>query len=182
MPNRIRRPLTLRDLAILVANTAVAFVAARSMWGAVTEYYLHMPFQESRVLYAISAFAAVESVGLIPLFLVPPRPRLRRIVRQPGLVASLAVASAAIVLCLIEGSVAVSHWWFAKPLAFPRPSFLYLANPAVIGPCVVTAWLVLGLIASWRPQPNWPDRLGRAFGAAWIVLAFAFDLYWALRF
>jgi hypothetical protein len=44
---------------------------------------------------------------------------------------------------------------------------LDLYSPAVAG-----AWLALVLSGRWRPEPDWIDRAGRAFGVCWIVSPF----------
>jgi hypothetical protein len=36
---------------------------------------------------------------------------------------------------------------------------------------VVVAWITLVLVGRWRPEPTWLDRLGRAVGIVWILMA-----------
>jgi hypothetical protein len=185
MPNKIRRPLTLRDLVILVANTALALGAARYAWTAASELYANTPFQGAGTVYAISAFVAVQSVGLVPLFLVNPRPRLRQLVRQPGAVVALTVAFTFAMIGLVESLVAIARCIFPSPLGvnrFQAVWILSLSSPTLVGPCVTTSWALLLLIAGWRPQPNWLDRLGRVFGVSWMVLTVAFSIFWGMSF
>jgi hypothetical protein len=41
--------------------------------------------------------------------------------------------------------------------------------PIEVALVVATGWIILILSRRWRPQPNWIDRAGRAFGLFWIV-------------
>jgi hypothetical protein len=41
---------------------------------------------------------------------------------------------------------------------------------------VALSWILLALGRQWRAEPSWIDRMGRAFGAVWI-LGIPF-LYW----
>jgi hypothetical protein len=183
MPNRIRRRLVLRDLGILVAITAVAFVAARLAWEATIEAFGGYDRKQERALPdAIGWFILIESVGLVPLFLVPPRPRFRRVARQPGATASLAVAFTVAVLALSE-TVVISGAWLRGKLGFLRlvDVLWFIGAPVIIGPAVATGWLVVAVTVGWRPQPNWLDRLGRVWGIAWIVLFVALEFLRAFR-
>src|SRR3954453_20841801 len=99
------RSLTLLDGMIVIAATACGFAAIR---GAVPEM-LHMlptgprvPFLMSRPVLGIALVTlaawplpAMWSIALLILRLRRPRPRWRRLSRQPGVAASCAVAFAA---------------------------------------------------------------------------------------
>ena len=41
---------------------------------------------------------------------------------------------------------------------------------------VVSLWAVLAVGGRWRAAPIWPDRLGRAVGVAWVLIAVLSDL------
>ena len=38
------------------------------------------------------------------------------------------------------------------------------------GFAVAVAWATLALTRRWRPDPTWPDRLGRLVGLVWVVI------------
>ncbi len=42
------------------------------------------------------------------------------------------------------------------------------------GSGVGTVWIVLGLSGTWRAEPNWIDREGRAMGVYWVTLNVVF--------
>lgn len=47
--------------------------------------------------------------------------------------------------------------------------FWSLGDDTCLG--VVALWCVLAIARRWRASPDWPDRLGRMIGAAWILRA-----------
>jgi hypothetical protein len=114
------------------------------------------------------------SVTVLALRYLPPRPPLRRLLRQPGTIAC-AVAS----LFLVPTSAAVlgSHLASGLPLEVAwaravrdlRPEYLTGAA-AAIGLAVAVAWVALAATERWRPEPSWIDRLGRLLGAFWIAM------------
>jgi hypothetical protein len=121
------------------------------------------------------------TVLLIVLRMRPPRPSWRRIWRQPGMAACLAVllgwfwSGVALVLALDAGYVARSNrfhspeeWW-QKYLA--DEVFMY------VGLAVAAAWIVLVFSGRWRRSADWIDLLGRLMGILWIVIG----LTWTVR-
>jgi hypothetical protein len=83
-----------------------------------------------------------------------PRPRWRRLVRQPGMAAVL---------------TAVIVWLASLPLVVLEPD---LGRPAVLAGFGITArWGLLRLSRRWRCEPSWVDRLGRLVGITWIALS-----------
>jgi hypothetical protein len=184
MSDTTRRRFTLLDVMILVAVTALAFAAARVAWGAtIRAFQGDSRNQERAYPDAFGWFALVESVGLIPLFLSRPRPPVRRLARQPGMVASVAVASTFGFLAVGELAVAVGAWLLSRPGFLDTTHVIWhLSSPLFIGPAVAACWLSQVLGWGWRPEPNWPDRLGRFWGVVWIALAFIVQLLRAFRY
>jgi hypothetical protein len=184
MSNTTPRRFTLQDVMILVAVTAFAIAVARVAWEAtIRAFQGDSRNQERAIPDAFGWFALIESVGLIPLFLRRPRPPLRRVARQPGMVASVAVASTFGVLAANELAVAVGAWLLSRPNFLQLHHVLWhLGSPIVIGPAVATCWLSLVLTWGWRPESNWPDRLGRFWGVVWVALFFGVELLRAFRY
>lgn len=135
MSDTIPRRFTLHDLMILVAVTAMALAAARFAWRTtILRFQDDRRNQERAVPDAFGWFALVESVGLIPLFLRRPRPRLRRVARQPGMVASVAVASSFGFVLLCQLAVATGAWVLARRgFLATYPVLVTLSNPVTTG-------------------------------------------------
>jgi hypothetical protein len=115
--------------------------------------------------------ALLMMIALIPMRLRRPRPPMRRVRRQPGFIACVAVGLAtAFVILDWAPSVFGAHsdWFVAKFLSI-------ISSARTIGPIVATAWLVLGLSGRWQCESTWIDRLGRILGIAWII-GYAHDL------
>jgi hypothetical protein len=121
-----------------------------------------------------------------------PRPRFRRLARQPGFVACFA---AGVVLAVrAVGALLSALAWLLPELSaqavyktfveYPPcyrlwSSLLYpfpFAAPGEIGLAVAAAWLILGIGGSWRAERSWVDRAGRALGAVWLIMIPL--LYW----
>jgi hypothetical protein len=108
-------------------------------------------------------FAAMWTLALIPIRLTGPRPRFRRLARQPGIVAAF---SAALALAIVGIQVGIVLW---KDSESPFAMLALAAVPAYPGLAVLIAWMTLLVGRRWRAEPSWVDRLGRALGAFWIV-------------
>ena len=102
-----------------------------------------------------------------------PRPRLRRLLAQPGLSAALAVLATLV----IEATLLVGSAWVdgrslrPGPRAFTQFTIngeILLAHHA--GWAVAIAWATQALVGRWRPEPSWLDRSGRLLGSIWIAL------------
>ena len=183
MTDSISRRLTLMDMMILVASAAVGLAAGRFAW-----HYDPVSYSYPQMrLRALSAFALAGPIGLIPLFLKPPRPPLHRISQQPGLTASFTVVftSACVFLCrtplyVIEWALGLHEFnWF---WIFESSEVLVeISYPTRIGHAVAACWMIQFLSGRWRAEPNLPDRLGRFWGVSWIVLAIVFETWveWA---
>ena len=96
--------------------------------------------------------AAVAWIGLVAAAGAsgkPPGPG------EPGL-GTFALSTA-----LLLGAAAAHSWYVAAPRLWARWA---------MGGGITAAWLAMIVSGRWRPAPTWPDRLGRALGAAWLLL------------
>jgi hypothetical protein len=113
-----------------------------------------------------SRFVAMGMLGVLVVRLLPPRPRLRRLSRQPGAVACAAGAAAMVV----GGLVAVAFIAFRDQSSRSSGISGWAFFEARIGPAVMASWVALALSRRWRAEPSWVDRAGRILGAYWIAL------------
>jgi hypothetical protein len=173
------RRFTLVDAIVLIAATAIGLAPIR--------YFVADGFGE-----AISAPASWEFVAVIALdaywILTPllltwtlalwllrlrqPRPRFRRLVRQPGMAATTAILLTVLILPVkVVGMFAVA--WLAGSYPFVAANnelrmdiFFVYARHYLTALCdgVLAAWLVLWLARVWRSESSWIDRAGRALG------------------
>ena len=199
MPTPPRR-FTVTDAMILVAATAGWLMFFKEFVGETSEQFssdgpiTRLTLSGCAMLAAISAapIVSVGSVTLLALKLRKPRPRLRRLVRQPGVVACGAVtmvllfraAGLALDLAVFEPSDVLIGISFGASrsidhtpvYATTASSFIYLGSPGLqtfgwnveLGTAVASAWLLLAVSGRWRAEPGWLDRLGRILGAYWV--------------
>lgn len=193
MPEPGRRRITLFDVMALIASTAFGLALSQIGWprnaanpgaswfldwlerpgkpGGYPSKTWMLPVA-SRVAPLVPCLAAWTGAYLASR-LHPPRPRRRRLVLQPGLVAAVAALS----VLAIESALMVGSAWFdgrfgwatsTRVAEFAANAVVMLAHHA--GWAVGVAWLTLALIGRWRPEPTWLDRWGRALGCTWIIL------------
>jgi hypothetical protein len=192
------RKFQLSDAIILVTSTAVGLAIFRP-YRAVTPVYWIPPFGFAppfigwvnglwSCLVLASPFAMAWTLAILGLRLRRPRPRWRRLVRQPGFIAGL---MAALVLAFRLSGFATMQWrvgsdpglavWSAR---VTRPSgcivagnFGYLSfdtdhflgTMAMIGFAVVASWMLMLASGRWRPERSWIDRAARTLGWFWIA-------------
>ena len=194
-PTRGRRRFHLLDAVILVAATAVASGIAvwidrasglEFSWSDVPRLFAELSAQAApgadnhfgmfillvEVVFGLGLlvlpFVAMWTVAIVPIRLLGPRPRFRRLARQPGMmaaiVASLGIAIADVqVACTVLCSVSAVRSTY-------RVILLSGGIASYPGLAVFFAWLTLLAGGRWRTEPDWVDRAGRAFGAYWIVM------------
>lgn len=100
-----------------------------------------------------------------------PRPRWARLTRQPGFLASVAVAATLVVAVIslgegLVGAIAEGVGDIDRAQLFWSlgTSLNFNARYAV-----VTAWSIQVISCRWRPAPCWLDRLGLAMGGYWVA-------------
>jgi hypothetical protein len=190
MPTPIRRRITLLDLMMLSAATAVGLAPLQFGWlrkaagawnfagpiipgqksGYPSKTWL-LPFAE-RAAPVLPCLAAWTGAYLVTR-LHGPRPGRRRLVMQPGFVAAVAALSTlTIESILLFGSAAFDgRFDWASPARvgeFVANAIILLAHHA--GWAVAVSWLTLVLTGRWRGEPSWVDRWGRVLGCAWILV------------
>jgi len=179
------RRFTLADAMILVAAMAIGFAWSRAFVAILRDPSSAIPHAVLRALFWIQA----AQPCLMTLFLAtlicrlrPPRPPLKRLIRQPGLVASAAavfVYSLDSILTGLHQAANVALSYFGLTLGIVRTSwFLYWA--VVYG--IACSWILLAVSRRWRAEPSWVDRLGRVLGATWLVIAFLLNEVFTFAF
>jgi hypothetical protein len=111
---------------------------------------------------------ATLSVAVIAIRLIPPRPRRRRLMRQPGTAAAFAVVVALVGIGLFHGLTRLADIRNRLLLAWSS-SWVVTCAPVFVGLSIVSAWSTLLGARQWRPEPSWIDRLGRFVAATWIL-------------
>lgn len=163
-----RRRFTITDAMVLIAATALGMALMRVVYedglGPRSRDYVRWLLRGPP-----TCLAASVALALIILRMRRPRPRGRRLVIQPGFVASVASLVALIV------GIGCSAFFQAVHTVLPGQTFAYpLAVHWAwgIGPCpgfVLGACLGLWLSGRWAPERSWIDRAGRALGLFWIA-------------
>ncbi len=126
--------------------------------------FLFLPASKLRWYLWLTPFTILRE-SLVPLLvcvtpaallfrLRRPRPAWGRILRQPGAIACLSVLAATLLV------VDLTWLGVSIPTRFIN-----------MGGVVTASWFVLLVTRRWRSEPGWVDRLGRAVGVGWIVLA-----------
>jgi hypothetical protein len=189
-PARPRR-LNLVDVIVLVLATAVGLWAIRPYLPGllampeVFENGKSVPGLWEPVVWLNSAVVVEPvlmawSVAWLVLQLRQPRPRLRRLIRQPGFVATFASAVVLLVSGPIAGVVLTSEWRSAnistQPIIGPpRPDWiayeLWSAMVSLqIGASVLAVWGLLAVGRQCRMKSGWLDRVGQGFGIVWAAM------------
>ncbi len=185
------RRFTISDGMILVAATAVGLAWSGNIFSALRNGFLPLDGTPARLWQRIA-----EVMGLILPCLVlwtitlpilgarKPRPAWRKVSRQPGMAACLALSlnlaiGGLLALGLIgflyhRGSLPTEFW---KNVAGSLIELLILAPPFA-GLGVITTWGMLLLQGRWRGNPGWIDRTGRALGLFWIMAMVILDAFW----
>jgi hypothetical protein len=103
------------------------------------------------------------TVALVPIRFTGPRPRFRRLTRQPGIIAALA---AILAILIVSVQIAILLTKVELDLAL---AIALAATAAYPGLAVLVAWMTLLVGQRWRAEPSWLDRMGRALGIFWIA-------------
>jgi hypothetical protein len=143
-----------------------ALVGPREGWSL---WYAVMLAVELGVLLLVPVLA-IWTPSCLLLELRQPRPRWRRLRRQPGFVANL-IATAVVVLTLAVVSVFGGFWFLGSEvteLDFPYLQAQLLGG-LLAGSGVFWGWVTMWLCGVCRPSLTWTDRLGRFTGAVWVA-------------
>jgi hypothetical protein len=164
------RRLDLVDALVLVAVPAAGF----GLIHAVELFFVGRVIGGSNGRGCVAAavpFLIASTAACLVMILRRPRPTGQRLRQPPGMLACVAAALAigfetawnVVMLArhgragfhrgLIPGAQGLMQSTYAEPVSF----------------CVAGAWLTLALARRWRPEPTWPDRLGRIVGILWIA-------------
>jgi hypothetical protein len=166
------RPFRLLDALVLLVPMALSFALARNCLVHFWHPNVVRIWQGGTLRWAglavslLSRFSGIAMLALLFMALRPPRLHVRRLSRQPGLVACAAAAAA-----MAPGAaIAIAITLFRHvPRWSPGNDFWPLAE-ARITPAVIAAWILLAATGRWRAEPTFIDRAGRALGAYWIAL------------
>lgn len=144
----------------IIADIRQAYYVLRNVaiarYNLISDRLFRINTLDSRISFLVQAIILVWMAAYAAMRLRRPRPPLRVVALQPGMVASWAAASAFALrlLTLIVGGEAV--------VGVPVQLVVRLAVPL--------AWGTLKAARRWRPEPSWLDRLGRTLGVCWWVV------------
>lgn len=189
------RKFTLLDGLILIAATAPGILSLRAIRPEVGFWPRHWTTPETvQLVVALVALVLpcvlTWTLALPVLRLYRPHPPARRLSRQPGMVASAAVALALALTALAIGAGILLKIAQADPISWPKGERDWLAMAvevlAVFSPLVALAvagaWASLVLGGRWRAERDWIDRAGRTLGVVWMLAGFALSVYGISQF
>ncbi|HEX8203521.1 MAG TPA: hypothetical protein VF590_23800 [Isosphaeraceae bacterium] len=168
-----RRRFTLADAMILVAATALGLDPARRF---LADVHIAVSWELTPVnvleasataVAATTPCAAMWTLGLLPLRLLPPRPDRRRLRRQPGFVS----AAIGLLIGVVSGAGMTAILAFQPPINPQILALLILLLPLTVGPGIAASRLTLRMLGRRQPAADWVERLARLLGWFWIVAA-----------
>lgn len=107
---------------------------------------------------AIVGAVGLLTVAFLAIRLRRPRPALRGLIWQPGMMACSIILAYVPLLFAVTGRRAAPTLWL------------------LMSASVAASWTAARLAGRLRPEPGWIDRLGRVLGTCWIVFA-AYPLF-----
>ena len=159
------RRFTLADSLILIAAIGIGLGMAKigqsGYLGAVPG--VSPPFI-AQVYSSLCWSGLTLVIALLPLRLLPPRPPMRRVRRQPGFIASVTSA-----FYLADLVVSFSFMRLARPSPWGVFGYLYWIATPTVGSVILLGWFVLAVSGRWQAERSWIDRFGRALGIGWII-------------
>jgi hypothetical protein len=184
MRQTAKRAFTLIDAMIVIAASALSLVMIRDylndervlrILSAPDVWSISQIWIRGCVYVGVLAPLAVSlSLALFILRLRRPRPEMRRLLRQPGMVASTATVIAG---CLFVLKFLLSYYLGApnRPI-WTQPLYqLWMTRLPWSGEVAAAAWILLWLSGNWHSEASWIDRAGRALGVYWIVTGIFFN-------
>jgi hypothetical protein len=174
------RKFSLADAMVLIAAIALGFCLVRltfpswsdirSAKGGMSTFLI---IQNTGQL--VVPFLVTLTFALLMLRLRRPRPRLRRVLSQPGSTACIAATIAIVVEIAWIGSL------LAVGSRFIHLSSVFVGYAQQVSFAVLGGWTILAVSGRWRNDPSWIDRAGRVMGMAWIVMtAIQFGRYFLI--
>jgi hypothetical protein len=164
-----RRRFTLGDVMIVVAATAVGMGLVRLLAASQTPYLVFGWPSVMAWALRVAPFLLVAPFAVLALRFRRPRPPARRVFRQPGTVACLAVVMD-MVISFVLHLVRIPVRLLLGPTPFVYPIEYFLIFVLHAGGTVAIAWIVLALARAWRPEASWVDRAGRGLGVVFVVV------------
>lgn len=185
------RKFTLLDSAGLIAATAVGLAWGRAAWPILMSTWFDRPKGGWTCLEVLGVLPnalltpfpllVAGTLTMLPLRLIRPRPRVRRLVLQPGTAACGAATIALIIVVLnllaelFTFVLLRGNTWeaFFEELPFWTFIFLRFASGAPPAACcaIISAWTILALSHRGRSGNDWVDRAGRVIGILWFITA-----------
>lgn len=153
-------------------------IAALAAWLALIRVTLPVRDVPPKVVVILNVIVMIVdsltalSFACLAIRLRQPRPRLRRLARQPGFAACVVIAVAMTIIGVVGYVLALFR------IGWIRPDVLALIAMHGVGFAVSGSWLTLLLTGRWRPTSDWFDRIGRAAG---IVAIMCLLMPWVLQ-
>jgi hypothetical protein len=162
--------LRLMDIMVLTGAVAAGLALARSTWTMVVDEPVGFPgYYGLAFRWALASAPCVSlcMVSVLALRLSRPRPPLRRLMREPGVLACCMA-----LIGLIWGGIDAFPYFFIIPIYGDQFWYL-LADETARGPAhwILVAWATLALTGQWRFRRDWFDRAGIVLGG-YMVVAF----------
>ena len=164
VPEHVRpcRRFTILDGMVLVAAAAVWLVGVRLTVRSLLDGWdklrrlgvppLSRPDMWVMYIYGtVVAAVGILTVTFLLIRLRKPRPALRRLIWQPGMMACTIISIFIPMLPVVTGRQSAHLLWLLMSM------------------CVAFAWLAAWWCSRLQPEPGWIDRLGRVLGACWIA-------------
>ena len=192
MATRTRRPLTIFDAPIAIAAVAAPLGMYRWLYPPASSWpiwNMRLASHDDRVsfatclIYLAWPFLLCGTMGFAAIRLIAPRPRLGRLLRQPGSVACFtALAFIAVSVLVSRGIADLVH---LRPPTLPPVLTEEDRGQLIMEICrggtgagyaVASCWLLLALGRGWRRGMGWIEALGLFLGVCWIVWSVSYSI------
>ncbi len=167
-----RRP-NLGDLIILIVASALAMAITRQIPDEDGFYLSYFGLSVNRWIGRwVLPWIVTMTLGSLVIRLRRPRPSLRRVLRQPGFVASCLCFSTA------GYAVLVALFQFVLDRVRSPSSRIFIANDLatnfqgmgmMCGLTIAAGWITLALAGRFHRERGWIDGLGLFVGLCWIA-------------
>ncbi len=173
MEGRRSRRLSILDVLVLIGATALGLGWMRSSMETIRAWHDTPDYPRDAWRTGLCGFLIVWAAALLILRLRPPWPRFRRTARRPG----TAVCAAVLMVAAIQLALGLEEAWLGHPEDSYFAGVFRSLDPRNFAMAIAGAWLVAASGPRRRPAPDAIDRLGRAVGAAWLVVTTLFAWY-----